>query len=142
MAKEEEKQEQIALIPNERLKEILNILFPWGYSHYNKVFYTGVSPFIGNAKNVITIVANDPTGWGSLFAIIMERLDESCDEKDSLGFYMGIMKLIAPELYSTDEEFQGNNNVLDFSWAPDCVQDCAFPVKVTPKIFDEWNTNL
>ena len=136
MAKKEEKQEQIDLIPEERLKEILSILFPWGYSHYKEVFYTGVSPFIGDAKNVITVIANDPAGWGSVFAICMERFDENCDEADSLGFYTGIMKLIAPELHSTDEKFQGASNVLDFNWAPDCVQDNAFPAKVIPKVFD------
>ena len=136
MAKEEEKQEQIDLIPEERLKEILSILFPWGYSHYKEVFYTGVSPFIGDAKNVITVIANDPAGWGSVFAICMERFNENCDESDSLGFYKGIMKLIAPELHSTDEKFQDTSNVLDFNWAPDCVQDNAFPAKVIPKVFD------
>ena len=136
MAKEEEKQEQIDLIPEERLKEIISILFPWGYSHYNEVFYTGVSPFIGGAKNVITVTANDPAGWGSVFAICMERFDENCDEADSLGFYKGIMKLIAPELHSADEHFQDASNVLDFNWAPDCVQDNAFPARVIPKVFD------
>lgn len=137
MAKEEEKQEQIDLIPEDRLKDILSILFPWGYSHYNKVFYTGVSPFIGDAKNVITVIANDPDGWGSVFAICMESFDENSDENDSLGFYKGIMKLIAPELHSTDEKFQDVSNVLDFNWAPDCVQDNAFPARVIPKVFDE-----
>ena len=136
MAKEEEKQEQIDLIPEERLKDILSILFPWGYSHYKEVFYTGVSPFIGDAKNVITVIANDPAGWGSVFAICMERFDESSDENDSLGFYKGIMKLIAPELHSTDEKFQDVSNVLDFNLAPDCVQDNAFPARVIPKVFD------
>ena len=136
MAKEEEKQEQIDLIPEERLKDILSILFPWGCSHYKEVFYTGVSPFIGDAKNVITVIANDPAGWGGVFAICMERFDENCDEADSLGFYKGIMKLIAPELHSTDEKFQDVSNVLDFNWAPDCVQDNAFPARVIPKVFD------
>ena len=56
---EEKEKEQIDLIPEERLKEIINILLPWGYSHYDEYKYTGVSPFIGSTKNVITIVAND-----------------------------------------------------------------------------------
>lgn len=133
--KEEEK--QIDLIPEERLKEILSILFPWGYSHYNEVFYTGVSPFIGSTKNVITIVANDPDGWGSVFAICMERFTEDEDEENSLGFYKGIMKLIAPELHSTDGNFQGESNVLDFNWALDCVQDNAFPAEVKLKKKDD-----
>ena len=130
MKKEEEKQEQIDLIPEERLKDILSILFPWGYSHYNEVFYTGVSPFIGDAKNVITVIANDPAIWGSVFSICMERFDEDCDEADSLGYYKGIMKLIAPELHSATEHFQGSSNVLDFDWAPDNIQNNAFPAKV------------
>ena len=132
MAKEEDKQGQIDLIPEERLKEILGILFPWGYSHYDEVFYTGVSPFIGDYKNVIKVVANAPESWGSVFSICMVRFNENCDENDSLGFYKGIMKVIAPELHSQDEKFQADSDVLDFDWAPDCVQDNAFPAKVIP----------
>ena len=132
MAKEEEKQEQIDLIPEERLKDILSILFPWGYSHYKEVFYTGVSPFIGDAMNVITVIANDPAGWG-VFSICMERFAEDEDENNSLGFYKGIMKLIAPELYSNDDKFEGNINVLDFDWASDVVLENVFPVEVKIK---------
>lgn len=130
---DKEEQKQTDLIPDERLKEIINILLPWGYSHYDNYKYTGVSPFIGSTKNVITIVANDPKGWGSVFAICMERFTEDEDEENSLGFYKGIMKLIAPELHSTDGNFQGESNVLDFNWALDCVQDNAFTAEVKLK---------
>lgn len=49
----------------ERLHELLSILLPHGYSHYDGTFYTGVSPYIGKEHNIITIVANDPnwSGW-------------------------------------------------------------------------------
>lgn len=127
---EQPEKEAFDLIPEERLKEILNILFPYGYSHYDNRMYTGVSPFIGSTKNVITIVANDPEGWGSVFAICMERFTEDEDEENSLGFYKGIMKLIAPELHSNYDKFKDNFNVLDFNWAPDSVQDNRFPVKM------------
>lgn len=131
---EEKKQEQIDLIPEERLKEILSILLPWGYSHYDEHYYTGVSPYIGNAINIITVSANYPECWESVLSICMEKFDENCDENDSLGFYKGIMKLIAPELHSENDKFQGAFNVLDFNWASYSVQDNAFPVKVTPKL--------
>ena len=127
---EQPEKKTVDLIPEERLKELLNILLPYGYSHYDGNRYTGVSPFIGNTQNIITIVANDPTGWGSVFAICMERFSEEEDEDNSLGFYKGIMKLIAPELHSNDDEFKENFNVLDFNWAEDEVQDNRFPVKV------------
>ena len=127
---EQPENEAVDLIPEERLKELLNILLPYGYSHYDKVKYTGVSPFIGSTQNVITIVANDPEGWGSVFAICMERFTEEEDEDNSLGFYKGVMKVIAPELHSTDDKFKDGMNVLDFNWAPDRVQDNRFPVKV------------
>ena len=125
----------VDLIPEERLKELLNILLPYGYSHYDKVKYTGVSPFIGSTQNIITVVANDPEGWGSVFTICMDRFTEDEDEENSLGFYKGIMKLIAPELVSTDDSFKGMSNVLDFNWAEDRVQDNRFPVKVTYEPF-------
>ena len=131
--KEEEKQTD--LIPEERLKEIINILLPWGYSHYDKVKYTGVSPYIGSSQNIITIVANDPEGWGSVFSICMDRFSEDEDEENSLGFYKGIMKLIAPELHSNDDKFKGGMNVLDFNWADDRVQDNRFPVRVSYEPF-------
>lgn len=124
------KKETARLIPEERLKELLNILLPYGYSHYDKVKYTGVSPFIGDTQNIITIVANDPVGWDSVFSICMERFTEDEDEENSLGFYKGIMKVIAPELHSNDDKFKNNFNVLDFNWAEDKVQDNRFPVKV------------
>lgn len=127
---EQPEKKTVDLIPEERLKEILNILLPYGYSHYDGNRYTGVSPFIGNTQNIITIVANDPEGWGSVFAICMDRFSEEEDEENSLGFYKGIMKLIAPELHSNDDEFKENFNVLDFNWAEDEVQDNRFPVKV------------
>ena len=127
---ERPKKKTVDLIPEEILKEILNILLPYGYSHYDKVKYTGVSPFICSTQNIITIVANDPEGWESVFSICMERFTDDEDEENSLGFYKGIMKLIAPELHSNDENFKGGMNVLDFNWAEDRVQDNRFPVKV------------
>jgi len=124
------KKKTARLIPEERLKELLNILLPYGYSHYDGNKYTGVSPFIGSTRNIITIVANDPEGWEGVFSICMEHFADEEDEANSLGFYKGIMKLIAPELYSNDEMFKGGFNVLDFNWAEDAVQDNRFPVKV------------
>jgi hypothetical protein len=130
-----QQEKAVDLISEERLKEILNILLPYGYSHYDGNKYTGVSPFIGSTQNVITIVANDPEGWGSVFAICMERFTEDEDEENSLGFYKGIMKLIAPELHSYDDTFADGMNVLNFKWALDSVQDNRFPVKVTYEPF-------
>ena len=126
----QQEKKTVDLIPDERLKELLNILLPYGYSHYDKVKYTGVSPYIGDTQNIITIVANDPEGWGSVFAICMDRFTEEEDEENSLGFYKGIMKVIAPELHSYDDKFKGGFNVLDFNWSEDAVQDNRFPVKV------------
>ena len=125
------KKETVDLIPEERLEEILNILLPYGYS-YHDGSYTGVSPYIGDSTNIITIIANEPEKWGSVFSICMERFteDDDEDEENSLGFYKGIMKLIAPELHSKDDKFKGCMNVLDFNWAPDKVQENRFPVKV------------
>lgn len=132
---EQKGKKTVDLIPEERLKEILNILLPYGYSHYGGNKYTGVSPFIGSTQNIITIVANDPEGCGSVFAICMDRFTEEENEEDSLGFYKGIMKLIAPELHSNEDKFKNNFNVLEFDWAEDEVQDNRFPVKVNYKSF-------
>ena len=128
---EQPEKETVDLIPEERLKELLNILLPYGYS-YHEGGYTGVSPYIGDSTNIITIVANEPEKWGSVFSICMERFteDDDEDEENSLGYYKGIMKMIAPELHSNYDKFKGNFNVLDFNWAPDRVQDNRFPVKV------------
>lgn len=127
---EQPEKEAVDLIPEERLKEIVDILLPYGYSHFDGNKYTGVSPYIGDTRNIITIIANDPKGWGSVFAIVMEHFTDEEDEVNSLGYYKGIMKVIAPELHSNDNEFKDNYNVLDFNWAPDRVQENRFPVKV------------
>jgi hypothetical protein len=42
---EQPEKKTVDLIPEKRLKELLNILLPYGYSHYNDVKYTGVSPY-------------------------------------------------------------------------------------------------
>lgn len=128
---EQPEKNTVDLIPQERLEEILNILLPYGYS-YHDGSYTGVSPYIGDSTNIITIIANEPEKWGCVFSICMERFteDDDEDEENSLGFYKGIMKLIAPELHSKDDKFKGCMNVLDFNWAPDKVQENRFPVKV------------
>ena len=125
--------ESFDFITEERLHELLSILLPYGYSHYDFTYYTGVSPYIGKEHNIITIVANDPDWAGGVFSICMDKFTEDENEGDSLGFYKGIMKVIAPELYSEDVSFQGGNNVLDFYWADDKVQENAFPVKVQYK---------
>ena len=57
---EQPEMETVDLIPEERLTELLNILLPYGYSHYDGNKYTGVSPFIGSTQNIITIIANEP----------------------------------------------------------------------------------
>ena len=126
---EQPEKKDVDLIPKWRLQELLNILLPYGYSYHNGQ-YTGVSPYIGDSTNIITIIANDPEGWGSVFAICMERFTEEEDEENSLGFYKGIMKVIAPELHSYEDKFKDNMNVLDFNWAEDEVKDNRFPVKV------------
>ncbi len=128
---EQPKKKAVDLIPEERLQELLNILLPWGYSHYDAHKYTGVSPYIGSARNIITIVANDTEGWDSVFVIIMDRFtEEDEDEVNSLGFYKGIMKVIAPELYSDNERFADEFNVIRFGWADDDVWNNRFPAKI------------
>lgn len=121
-------------ITRERLREILSILFPWGYSHYKEVFYTGVSPFIDDATNIITVIVNDPIGRDSVFSICIEKYNEDSDVNDCLPFYKGIMKLIAPRLYCKNDKSQGQGDVLDFNWAPYYVKGNAFPAKVILKV--------
>ncbi len=125
------KKESFDFITEERLHELLSILLPFGYSHYDGTFYTGVSPYIGKEHNIITIVANDPDWAGGVFSICMDKFTEDENEGDSLGFYKGIMKVIAPELHSHDDKFGGGDNVLDFYWAPENITNNRFPVSVS-----------
>lgn len=120
-------------IPKERLAEILSILLPYGYSHYKDTFYTGVSPYFGSGKNIITVVYGT---WGCPLSICIEAFDEDYGQTDALGYYKGIMKLIAPELFSVDVKCDLTNNVLDFFWSDDKVQENRFPARVTFKPFN------
>ena len=134
---DKEEKKQVDFITEERLEELINILLPYGYSHYTGrkgSRYTGLSPYIGEEMNVISIIANDPAfSSGGVFSIVMEAFTEEEDEKNSLGFYKGIMKVIAPELHSKDDAFDGMINVLDFYWADDNVQENAFNAVVKLK---------
>lgn len=133
---EEESKSEFRPMPEERLQEILSILFPYGYSAYDGK-YTGISPYIGSDYNIITIVANDSGWWecdensSGVFNICMEQFTDDGKEDDSLGYYKGIMKVIAPELHSRDEIFKGGKNVLTFGWANDYRVANQFPVDVT-----------
>ena len=131
---EQQEKKTVHLIPEERLKEILNILLPYGYSYHDGQ-YTGVSPYIGDSTNIITIIANQSEYGYGVFSICMERFTEEGNEEDSLGYYKGIMKVIAPELHSDEDIFKGCHNVLEFYWAEDEVKDNRFPVKVSYKAF-------
>lgn len=123
----EEKEKKVKPIPDDMKKRLLAILLPFGYSHHRER-YTGASPFINDGFNIITLV------FGTVdvpFSIIMDRYDESEDEENCLGFYSGIMKLIAPELISFDEKFNSSANVMDFDWVEVQDQNTPFPVTVT-----------
>ena len=126
---EQPEEKAMDLIPEERLKEILKILLPYGYSYHNGK-YTGVSPYVGDTHNIITIVPNNCESWGTVLTICMEHFAEEEDEDNSPGYYLGIMKLIAPELHSDNEKFKGGYNCLDFIWAEGRAQENKFPVKV------------
>ncbi len=118
-------EEKTDLMTEARVQEILNTLFPWGYSRPKETWYTGVSPYIGRTQNIITVVARDPA-WGVL-SICLDRFTE--DEEsvmNCLGFYKGIMKVIAPELHSETEDFDSNANVLEFRWGYDDEQENRF----------------
>ena len=68
---EQPKKKAVDLIPKERLKELLNILLPYGYSHYGNN-YTGVSPFIGSTRNVT--IQQIAEALGMTVDIVDERL--------------------------------------------------------------------
>ena len=123
----EEKEKKVKPIPEDMKKRLLSILLPFGYSCHRER-YTGASPFINSGFNIITLV------FGTVdfpFSIIMDRYEEAEDEENCLGFYSGIMKLIAPELISFDEKFNSSMNMMDFDWVEDSDQNTPFPVTVT-----------
>ena len=123
----EEKEKKIKPVPDDMKKRLLAILLPFGYSCH-KERYTGASPFINEGVNIITLVFGTDD---FPFTIIMDRYEESEDEENCLGFYSGIMKLIAPELISFDEKFNSSANMMDFDWVDDADQNTPFPVTVT-----------
>lgn len=127
------KDEPPKLISKERLHEILDILMPYGYSHYDDVYYTGVSPDLGINFNIITIVANSPKTWDSILTIIIEKVGDDFDETNCLGFYQGIMKVIAPELTCYTDKFDNVMDTIDFRWALPSEQDNCFNCEVNFK---------
>lgn len=115
--------EKEAIIPLVKVSTIVGIFFPWGYS-YHRGLYTGVSPYLGKYTNTISLAFNE-YAFGAAMVIIMQNFNEECDENEALGFYKGVMKMIAPELYSDNSEFKGANNVIrfDVSKDDDCISN-------------------
>ena len=109
------------------MMEIVNILLPWGYSQKYPGRFTGLSPYINDSENIITIWGNTPDD-ACLLYISLERVDDGQNVRDCLGFYKGIMKMIAPNLRSDDRLLDEGDNVLAFDYTAD--EDNRFPVKV------------
>lgn len=117
-----------SIMSAERLMEIVNILLPWGYSQKYPGQFTGLSPYINDSENIITIYDNLPD-IKSLLYIELVRAGNGQNERDCFGFYKGIMKVIAPELCSKEVTLYGGNlTVLSFDFTFN--EDNRFPVKV------------
>ena len=124
------KDNELDPITEKRVKELVNILLPYGFSYVNER-YIGASPFMSYYIPILIEANTDMcTDEGGIFAIgidiPIEGICKSYDE--ALGFYIGIMSIIAPELHCVTNQFNKNDNVIVFGWH-DC-EHYTFPLKV------------
>lgn len=100
----------------ERLKEIMKVIFPWGYAEKPNLEFVGPSPYIYDYENIIALNINEKYCDGAALNIILVKLDSEAYGRHLLGFYIGLMRALAPEVECLDGEFDETSNVLDFYW--------------------------
>lgn len=90
---------------------MLNILFPWGFSnHCGK--YTGETPYAGGDTIIIQVAFDGFGASDSLISIIIAANEHGYS--DVLGYFMGIMKVACPLLYTEDTFVDERQDVIDF----------------------------
>ena len=101
-------------IGGKRLQQILTALFPWGYANKKDGNYIGPSPYMYDWENIIEVCVKPSYCDGAALCINLLRMDEDGDEQQLLGYYVGLMRAIAPELDSVEDSFNTSVNVLNF----------------------------
>ena len=110
---EEKKVKPLSQIEKDRL---LKMLFPWGYAKVDKTRYIGPVPSRGT-YNIMALETDENYGEvGSVFSLIMIKVtDEDIENKDLLGFYLGVMAHAFPEFISNNDTFEETGcDVLEF----------------------------
>lgn len=108
----------------ERLTEIMKVIFPWGYAEKPNHEFVGPSPYMYDHENIIALNIDEKYCDGAAFELILVKLDEEGDDSHLLGFYIGIMRALAPEVECNDEKFNESMNVIDFCWKDDSSDSC------------------
>lgn len=111
------KEKELKKLSPELAKSILDVLLPWGYSSKEEGYYTGMSPYY-EGYNIITVVINVESSHYPL-EIWMETpyLDDNDEELN--GYYLGVMRVIAPVLCASGDRFAGKANCMYFYLAAD-----------------------
>ena len=110
---EEKKVKPLSQIEKDRL---LKMLFPWGYAKVDETRYIGPVPS-RCTYNIMALETDENYGEvGSVFSLIMIKVtDEDIENKDLLGFYLGVMAHAFPEFISHDDTFEETGcDVLEF----------------------------
>lgn len=110
---EEKKVKPLSQIEKDRL---LKMLFPWGYAKVDETRYIGPVPSRGT-YNIMALETDENYGEvGSVFSLIMIKVtDEDIENKDLLGFYLGVMAHAFPEFISNNDTFEETGcDVLEF----------------------------
>ena len=98
------------------LDRLLKMLFPWGYAKVDNTRYVGPVP----SRCTYNIMALETAeGWSepdAVFSLIIIKVtDEDMEDKDLLGFYLGVMSHAFPEYICHDDKFEPEGmDVLDF----------------------------
>jgi len=101
----------------ERLKEIMKVIFPWGYAEKPNLEFVGPSPYLYEWENIIALNINESYCDGAALNLILVKLEEDAGTSEPLlGFYVGLMRALAPEVECFNDRFDESKNVLDFYW--------------------------
>ena len=128
-----EKSEIVTSLTRHNIISILNALFPLGYVNKGRSTLEGPSPYIENDENVIRVCFDKRQNTKADVRIEVLNIEELKYKDECFGFYIGLMKSVAPYLQVRNEEFNSFANAIYFD-----IKSYVYPEIKAPLDFEAY----